>query len=254
MNWTGLAATTWDDFAGEDPKWDNHVFRGLIDRHPGRVLDVGCGTGRLLIPYLACGIAIEGVDSSEEMLSICRENAAGKGLTPTLHHQHMQTLDLPNRYRTIIVPGGSFHLVIKREEAAEALKRFYEHLEADGVLALSLDDPSEELREDALGRWISRSMVTSPDGTEVHQERMTEWMDRAEQLSSTLIRYRVVRDERVVQEQVHTMKMRLYFRHEIQEMLERAGFREFAAIDGDTGTARSVETRWTPVLMATRQG
>ena len=96
----------------------------LIEQHPGRVLDVGCGTGRLLIPYLAAGIDIEGVDSSKEMLSICRKKARRKGLNATLYEQRMQTLDLANRYSSIIVPGGSFHLITEREEAAEALKRF----------------------------------------------------------------------------------------------------------------------------------
>ena len=252
MNYAGLAATTWDDYAGDEPGWEYYVYGRLIEQHPGRVLDVGCGTGRLLIPYLAAGIDIEGVDSSKEMLSICRKKARRKGLNATLYEQRMQTLDLANRYSSIIVPGGSFHLITEREEAAEALKRFNEHLEVGSVLALSLDDPSAELRGDTLGRWISRGTVTRPDGTEVHQERMKERIDRAEQVTSTLIRYRVVRDERVVQEQVHTMKMRLYFRHEIQEMLERAGFREIAAMHGDTGTIGSGETRWTPVLVATK--
>ena len=73
MNWSGLAATTWDDFAGDEPNWDYYTSGSVIEQHPGRVLDVGCGTGRLLIPYLASGIDIEGVDSSGEMLSICRE-------------------------------------------------------------------------------------------------------------------------------------------------------------------------------------
>ena len=252
MNWSGLAATTWDDFAGDEPRWDYYAYRRLIEQHPGKVLDVGCGTGRLLIPYLAAGIDIEGVDSSEEMLSICRENAAGKGLTATLYEQHMQTLDLTNRYSTIIVPGGSFHLIIDREESTEALRRCNEHLDANGVLALDLDDPTEELSEDTLGRWIRRGMVTGPDGTEVHQERMKERIDRAEQVTSTLIRYRVVRDDKVVQEQVNTMMMRLYFRHEIQRMLEAAGFREIAAIDADSGTSGPAESRWLPLLVATK--
>ena len=252
MNYTGLATTTWDDFAGEQPHEDFDIFRKLINQHPGRVLDVGCGTGRLLIPYLARGVDIEGVDSSEEMLSICRETAKQQGLMPTLYEQRMQALSLANRYSTIIVPGGSFHLIIEREEAAETLRRFNEHLEANGVLALSLDDPDDELREDAIGRWISKGIVPGPHGTEVHQERMPERIDRAEQLTSTLIRYRVVRDGRVVQEEVHTMKMRLYFRDEIQEMLERAGFREIKATDGDTGTSVSHEGRRAPVLVATR--
>ena len=252
MSWTGLAATTWDDFAGDEPHWDYYVFSRLIERHPGRVLDVACGTGRLLVPYLASGMNIEGVDSSREMLSICRDRAAKKGLTPTLHEQRMQTLDLPNRYSAIIVPGGSFHLIIEREEAAKALRRFNEHLEGNGVLALSLDDPSQELREDALGRWISKGMVTRPDGTEVHQDRMSGQIDRAEHLTSTLIRYRVVHKGRVVEEQVHTMKMRLYFRHELEKMLKHAGFRKITTIDGDNGSSQPAETRWMPILVATK--
>ena len=251
MNLTGLAATTWDQFAGGDPKWDQHVFRHLIDRHPGRVLDVGCGTGRLLIPFLASGTDIVGVDASEEALAICRENARQRGLTATLYQQEMQAIDLASRYSTIIVPGGSFHLVTNREQAVEALTRFYEHLEPGGVLALSLDDPDDELREEALGRWISKGVVNRSDGTEVHQERMPERIDQSEQLKSTLIRYRVVRDDQVILEQVHTMKMRLYFRDEIQKLLGRAGFRDAAGIDGDAGSSGD-QTRWKPVVVATK--
>ena len=81
---------------------------------------------------------------------------------------------------------------------------------------------------------------------------MTDRIDSAEQLTSTLIRYRVVRDERVVQEEVHEMKMRLYLRGEIQNMLERAGFRQTRAIDSDTGTGGSAGTCWKPVLVATK--
>ena len=141
MDWTGLAATTWDDFAGTEPHPDYYRFRRLIDENPGPVLDVGCGTGRLLIPYLASGMEIHGVDSSAEMLSICRDKASRMGLKPLLHRQLMQTLDVRAEYATIIVPGGSFHLVTDREEAMEALRRFHRHLGPDGMLALSLDDP-----------------------------------------------------------------------------------------------------------------
>ena len=66
---------------------------------------------------------------------------------------------------------------------------------------------------------MSKGVVVRTDGTEVHQERMIEQIDQAEQLTSTLIRYRAVSDGRVVEEQVHTMRMRLYFRHELEKML-----------------------------------
>ena len=110
-----MAAATWDYF--ETDYSDYGFYLDLIARGEGRALDVGCATGRLLIPYLKAGIDIEGVDSSEEMLSICRDKAARRGLAPVLYRQRMEALDLPHRYTTIIVPGGSFQLVTDREEA-----------------------------------------------------------------------------------------------------------------------------------------
>ena len=51
----------------------------------GPALEIGCGTGRLTIPYLEAGLDVEGLDSSGQMLEICRTKAAARGLLPVLH-------------------------------------------------------------------------------------------------------------------------------------------------------------------------
>jgi SAM-dependent methyltransferase len=52
----------------------------LIERQIARsgqpVLDLGCGTGRLLLPLLPAGVDIDGADVSGDMLRHCRERAA----------------------------------------------------------------------------------------------------------------------------------------------------------------------------------
>ena len=69
----GLLAQTWDLFRGDTSQWtDRFFYREFINQHGGRVLDVGCGTGRLLLDYLMDGVDIEGVDNSPEMLTLCR--------------------------------------------------------------------------------------------------------------------------------------------------------------------------------------
>ena len=98
MDSTGLAATTWDNFAGDGPFCEHDLFLRLIQQSPGKVLDVGFGTGRLMLSYLAAGIDVEGVDSSGEMLAICRQKAFERGLSPVLYQQRMQALDLGGRY------------------------------------------------------------------------------------------------------------------------------------------------------------
>ena len=100
------------------------------------VLDVGCGTGRILLDFLAQGIDVDGVDNSPEMLTLCRNKADKLGLHPQLSEQHMETLSLPRLYRTIFVPSSSFQLLTKKTEAEEAIRTFYAHLLPGGVLVM----------------------------------------------------------------------------------------------------------------------
>src|SRR5262245_32894835 len=47
---------------------------------PGRLLDLGCGTGRLLIPFARKNFQVVGVDLSEPMLAVARQKAAVAGV------------------------------------------------------------------------------------------------------------------------------------------------------------------------------
>src|SRR5947209_16987213 len=92
----GLKAQTWDLLRGDTSEWEDRSFyRDIILEGGQPALDVGCGTGRLLLDYLASGIDVDGVDNSPEMLALCREKAEKISLTPRLFQQSMQTLDLP---------------------------------------------------------------------------------------------------------------------------------------------------------------
>src|SRR2546421_9679501 len=118
-------ASAWDLLRGDTSDWSDRPFYRNIILHSGQpALDIGCGTGRLLLDYLADGIDIDGVDVSPEMLEICRQKAQKLGLHPTLYQQHVEALDLPRSYRTIIVPSSSFQLITDPQDAAEAMKRY----------------------------------------------------------------------------------------------------------------------------------
>ena len=73
----GLMAEAWDVLRGDTSDWpDRQLYLTAIEHYGQPVLDVGCGTGRLLLDYLARGIDIDGVDNSPEMLELWRAPSA----------------------------------------------------------------------------------------------------------------------------------------------------------------------------------
>jgi SAM-dependent methyltransferase len=68
----------------------------FCERHfpqPGRLLDLGCGTGRLLLPFARRGYCVLGVDLSAEMLRVAAEKAAAAGLNVHLVRANLVELD-----------------------------------------------------------------------------------------------------------------------------------------------------------------
>jgi SAM-dependent methyltransferase len=67
---------------------------------PGSLIDLGCGTGRLLIPFARRGFAVTGVDLSDEMLRVAGERANAAGVSVELRKANVVELDA--------FPDGSF--------------------------------------------------------------------------------------------------------------------------------------------------
>ena len=153
----GLVAKWWAEFNEGGPEID--YFRRFIERDGQPALDVACGTGRLLLPYLRAGLDVDGCDVSEDMIALCRERAEREGLSPTLFVQSMHELDPPRSYRTIIVCGG-FAVGSDRAHDLQALARFYEHLEPGGTLVLDNEVPYANTQQ--WSRWLREERAELP--------------------------------------------------------------------------------------------
>jgi SAM-dependent methyltransferase len=228
----GLVAKWWAEFNEEGP--EIAYFQKFVERGQP-ALDVACGTGRLLIPYLRAGLDVDGCDVSADMIAHCREKAEREGLSPNLFVQPMHALDVPRTYRTIFV-CGAFGLGSTREQDEEALRRFNDHLERGGTLvfdvemAYSTGYPAKywwKKERDAMSRtWTAENRRRAPDGTEYAlQSRVVEF-DPLEQRMTWEMRARMWRNDELVREEEHTLHLNLYFRSELLMMLERASFRD----------------------------
>ena len=229
----GLMAQAWDVLRGDTSQWeDRFFFLELIAEYGQPVLDVGCGTGRLLLDYMQQGIDIDGVDNSPEMLDLCREKAAKLGLEPRLHEQYMEALDLPRRYRTILIPSSSLQLVIERERVEKALERLCAHLEPGGALVapfMTLWKEGNPLEEE----W-EKTAQRVEDGATFRRVARSRF-NPATRCEDTEDLYQMIVDGAVVAEELHQRSpaTRSYTQQEAQALFERAGlidnqlFKEF---------------------------
>jgi ubiquinone/menaquinone biosynthesis C-methylase UbiE len=232
----GVVASTYDLLIPADEIDDEDFFRKAIADAGEPALEIGCGTGRLLIRYLEDGLDVEGVEPSAEMLEICRRKAKERGIRTTLHQQTMEMLDLPRRFRTIYVPVSSFMLVTDRRDAMTALERFLCHLSSGGKVLIPLHLP---LKADfGIGpapenEWRLRREGTRPDGITVRcWERVS--YDHREQVRHARLRYEALVDGEVTKTEERSTSLRWYAQDEFGELLEKVGFSRIRAVRGHT--------------------
>jgi ubiquinone/menaquinone biosynthesis C-methylase UbiE len=236
LEYAGLKARSWDVLRGDTSDWaDRAFYLDLIEERGQPVLDVGCGTGRLLLDFLAIGIDIDGVELSPDMVAILRAkaDAAGLEVDDRVTVAAMESMALPRRYRLILVPSSSFQLLTDPTAAAAAMRRLHDHLEPNGTLAMPWIDISQDYPGGADDRRTTET--TEPDGS-ILRLMYHGWFDAATGLEHTderfvrLIDGTVVEDERIVR----SPATRQYDRESIRGLHEAAGFDEVEWLSGFT--------------------
>jgi len=235
----GMKAAYWDLLRGDTSTWaDRSFYHAAILRSGTPALDVGCGTGRLLLDFLAAGIDIHGVDNSPEMLDLCRQKALQTGLRPVLYQQQMEELDLPHRYRTIIVPSSSFQLVTDPDAAAEAMRRFFHHLEPGGILVMPfmLLGPARGDAPNATNDWRLAQEAVRPDDGATVRRWMKATYDIPNQVEHTQDRYEVIRGDEVVDAEYQTRSdaTRWYTQQQAAALFSATGFIEVHVVSAFT--------------------
>ena len=109
------------------------------------VLEVMCGSGRLLLPLLDHDVDLHGCDNSAAMLATCEAKLENVGYETTLFLQDATTLNLPFRYRAAFIAAGSVQLIVDPHVACTALERIRAHLVDPGVLLLDFFVPMEAI-------------------------------------------------------------------------------------------------------------
>ncbi|ELZ94041.1 type 12 methyltransferase [Haloferax mucosum ATCC BAA-1512] len=137
---------TWAPFydAEETPTEDVAYYLDRARETDGRVLEVGCGTGRIYLELLRSGIDAVGIDLSEGMLGRLREKAADAGLSPDVRRADMRTFTVEEPFELVIVPFRAFLHNLTVEDQLTALRSLLAATTDDGGVVLNFYAPDCE--------------------------------------------------------------------------------------------------------------
>ncbi len=110
-------------------------YVGLAREAKGPVLEIACGTGRILLPCLQAGADVDGLDLFEPMLGWLRKKAEALKLSPRLYRADMSDFRLPRRYALIMITFNAFIHNMTSEAQVRCLELCREHLLPGGLLA-----------------------------------------------------------------------------------------------------------------------
>jgi SAM-dependent methyltransferase len=185
----------------------------------GRILEPACGTGRVLIPLLEAGLAVEGVDTSPQMLARCRQHCAERGLDPVLHEADMTAVAETEAYQAIIIPAGSIMLLDGQDAAPRALAAFRAALVPGGRLILDVDVPSR-----SAGPAITSASYWQRDPYLWTMQVMHTSYDPVANQETSLLRYEKWRDGALEATELQRFRLQYWTLPEFGRMLAGAGF------------------------------
>ncbi|MGI8406007.1 MAG: class I SAM-dependent methyltransferase [Thermomicrobiales bacterium] len=215
------------DLEHDDYDEDIELYLGLLQTVDGPVLEMGSGSGRLLLPIAGTGHAITGLDSSPRMLDRAAKRIAVEtnGSAITLHQADMQD--------AADAPGGPFGLVIfslnalmHLETAVDqrsALKAARQSLRPGGYVIIDTMNPSLEQLQHLVSRSHLEGTWTLDNGAVVdkwsHRENFS-----ADQILDTVIWYDTVQPDGAMTRTRTQFPLRYVHPNELEMMLDLAGF------------------------------
>jgi len=222
-HYMGLIADWYDDWLSARHD-DIDFYSGYLDGFQGTVLELACGTGRILLPIAGAGVEIHGLDGSDHMLRVLRAKAKAGGVPDIpLHRQPMESFDVGRRFDIIFVAGGSFQLLTDPGYIVSSLSCIHRHLEDGGSFVTDIFVPWDDIaqKESSVYQVTRDSSRPNGDRSVVH-ERFS--IDIEKQLKLGTYRYEFYSDQRLVSCLINDLNIRWFWKDEFVRFLTDAGF------------------------------
>jgi len=226
----GSVADLYDHVTPYRDRADVAFFVDAASAAGSPVLEIGCGTGRVLIPTARAGIEIVGLDLSPGMLEVCRERLRQEPdavqQRVTLVHSDMRQFDLGGAFTLATIPFRPFQHLLGVDDQLACLASIRRHLAAGGRLIFDVFNPSlDALVNMPIGQEAGMEPeFAAPGGRRVTRCYKIVASDRFAQINDIELIYDVIHADGRQERFIHGFRMRYLFRYEVEHLLARAGF------------------------------
>ncbi len=204
---------------------DLNLYANFAELCGGPLLELACGSGRLLVPLAREGYELTGVDSSASMLKLAQAalEQAGVAAQCKLVQENMGKLRLGQKFRLAFIALGSFGHVCTRQEQRQTLAAVRDHLTTGGRFILDISNADVRYMEHLSGQMLHQ-------GTWQHGEGhlLSHFVSPASSLTKHLLElthfYEEHQQGEAVRRTVITTHLYLFERNEVELLLEEAGF------------------------------
>ena len=223
------------DAENTDKNDDIPFYLQLAEEHGGPLMDIGCGTGRVMFPLAEAGYEIHGIDNEEMMLA---RGEARKSALPDwannahFHHGDALNYELDKQFKLMLVPyNGLMHFHTQEEQLA-LLRKLRAWTAGDGLLVLDLPNAGEVFAtQDTDSIMMERNFIEPESGHMVMQQSVS-YLDRTEQLLQVTWIYDELTGDGTVRRTVAPLLLYYYFYSEVRLLLAQTGF-AVEAVYGD---------------------
>ena len=209
----------WD---AEGPAAELPLLRKFLRRHPGKALELGCGSGRLLLPLMKEGFDIEGLDNAPEMIALGESSAKEQNLHPVFHSGDFTSLPLEYNYQAIAIPAFTLQLL---PDPIETVRQISQRLTPGSGLYFSVFFPWAEI-EDELpqNKFYPDHSITLPDG-KTASVTTKHRIDKQAQILTRTHRYEISSSTGVEREHESTQTIRYCSEADWTHLLEATDFK-----------------------------
>ncbi len=213
--------------------FDREYYIRIAQEAKGPVLEVACGTGRILIPCMKAGVDIDGLDLYPSMLQSLRRKSSLLRLNPNLHQGDMRNFSLPRRYALIFIAFNGFVHAMTTEDQLRTLRTCREHLAKDGILVFNIFYPGLAIIAGEEGSPVLEAEVAHPETGLPVRIYDTRRYNRVEQIQYSQIEIQELDAEGHISASHRSeTTMRWTFKPEMELLLRSAGFSRWKITGG----------------------